>query len=90
MRKVNCVILGEELEGLDFPPYPGEFGQRVFENVSKQSWDRWIGHQTMLINENRINTLNPEGRKYLREQCEKFLFSQDYDQPGGYVKPTGL
>lgn len=87
MRKVNCVILGEELEGLDFPPYPGEFGQRVFENVSKQAWDRWIGHQTMLINENRINTLDPEGRKYLKEQCEQFLFGSDFDTPAGYVPP---
>jgi Fe-S cluster biosynthesis and repair protein YggX len=88
MRTVNCVILGEELEGLEFPPYPGEFGQKIFDNVSKEAWNHWIGHQTMLINENRINTLDPEGRKYLREQCEKYLFGADFDTPEGYVPPS--
>ncbi len=87
MRKINCVILGQELEGLEFPPFPGDFGNKLYENVSKQAWDSWIKHQTMLINENRINTLDPEGRKYLREQCEKFFFSGEYDRPEGYVPP---
>ena len=87
MKKVNCVILGEELEGLDFPPFPGEFGQKILEGVSKQAWNNWLQHQTMLINEFRINTLDPEGRKYLAEQCEKFLFGEDFDKPEGYIDP---
>lgn len=85
MRTVNCVVLNRELEGLSFPPYPGEFGQRLFETVSKEAWQGWIKHQTMLINENRLNSLDPAARKYLREQCERFLFGDGADKPEGYV-----
>ena len=54
-RMVNCIKLGREAEGLDFPPMPGELGKRLFENVSKEAWQQWIRQQTMLINENRLN-----------------------------------
>src|SRR5690606_789985 len=53
-RMVHCVKLGREAEGLDFPPYPGELGKRLYENVSKEAWQGWIRHQTMLVNENRL------------------------------------
>ena len=85
MRKVKCVYLNEELEGLLFPPYPGDLGQKIFESVSMQAWEQWLSHQTMLINENRINTLDPEGRKYLKEQCESFFFGPGADKPAGYI-----
>ena len=54
-RMVNCIKLGKEAEGLDFPPYPGELGKRLWENVSKEAWAAWLKHQTMLVNENRLN-----------------------------------
>src|SRR5207244_12555381 len=54
-RMVNCVKLGHEAEGLDFPPYPGELGKRIYENVSKEAWAQWLKHQTMLVNENRLS-----------------------------------
>ena len=54
-RMVNCVKLGREAEGLDFPPYPGELGKRIYENVSKEAWGQWLKHQTMLVNENRLS-----------------------------------
>jgi len=37
-RTVQCIKLGKEAEGLDFPPYPGELGKRIWEGVSKQAW----------------------------------------------------
>ena len=58
-RQVNCVKLGKEAEGLDVPPYPGDLGKRVFDNVSKEAWQMWLGHQTMLINEYRITPFEP-------------------------------
>ena len=58
-RTVNCVILGTEAEGIDRPVYPGELGQRIYDNVSKIAWQRWLGHQTMLINEYRLTPSNP-------------------------------
>lgn len=87
-RMVKCVMLGEEAEGLDFPPYPGELGKRVFENVSKQAWQKWMGHQTMLINEYRLATIDPKARKFLEEEMEKFFFGEGATTPEGYVDPS--
>ncbi|MCK6373182.1 oxidative damage protection protein [Zoogloea sp. 1C4] len=86
-RMVNCVKLGREAEGLDVPPLPGELGKRVFENVSKEGWQQWVRHQTMLINENRLNLMDARARKYLAEQMERYFFGGGADQVSGYVPP---
>ncbi|MFT3802905.1 MAG: oxidative damage protection protein [Burkholderiaceae bacterium] len=86
-RTVQCVKLGREAEGLDFPPYPGELGKRIFENVSKQAWQDWIRHQTMLVNENRLNLADARARKYLAAQMEQYFFGGGADRPAGYVAP---
>ena len=84
-RMVNCVKLGREAEGLDLPPLPGELGKRVFENVSKEAWQQWVRHQTMLINENRLNLMDARARKYLAEQMERYFFGGGADQISGSV-----
>ena len=86
-RMVKCVLLGEEAEGLDRPPYPGELGQRIYENVSKLAWKRWLAHQTMLINEYRLTTYEPKARKLLEAEMEKFFFGGGSEKPEGYVAP---
>ena len=86
-RNVKCIKLGREAEGLDFPPYPGELGKRIFENVSKEAWQQWVRHQTMLVNENRLNLADVRARKYLAEQMEKHFFEGGADQVAGYVPP---
>lgn len=86
-RTVKCVKLNREAEGLDRPPYPGELGQRIFDNVSKEAWQEWLRHQTMLINENRISPVDPKARKFLEEQMEQFFFGQGPDLPPDYVPP---
>lgn len=88
-RTVNCIKLGCEADGLDFPPYPGELGKRIFENVSKEAWQQWIRLQTMLINENRLNLADASHRKYLAEQVEKHFFGDGADRASGYVPPRG-
>ena len=70
-RTVNCVYLKKETEGMDFAPYPGELGQRIYDNVSKEAWQAWLGHQTMLINEYRLSPIEPEARKMLETEMEK-------------------
>ena len=87
-RMVNCVKLGREAEGMDFPPMPGELGKRLFENVSKEAWQQWIRYQTMLINENRLNLADARARQYLAEQVEKHFFGDGADQIQGYVPPA--
>ena len=87
-RMVHCVKLGREAEGLDMPTYPGDLGQRIFENVSKEAWQQWLRQQTMLINEYRLSPINPEHRKMLEEQMEKFFFGGGADTPKEYVPPS--
>ncbi|MFN5340456.1 MAG: oxidative damage protection protein [Burkholderiales bacterium] len=88
MRTVRCIKLNKDAEGLDFPPYPGALGQRIFESVSKEAWQGWVKHQTMLVNENRLNLADLRARKYLAQQMENYFFSDDVDQPAGYVPPS--
>lgn len=86
-RMVNCVKLGIEAEGLDRPPYPGEMGKRIYQHISKQGWQQWVGHQTMLINEYRLSTVDPKSREFLLQEMEKFLFGEGAQAPEGYVPP---
>ena len=86
-RTVNCVKLGREADGLDFPPMPGALGKRIFDNVSKEAWQQWIRMQTMIINENRLNLMDAGHRKYLAEQVEKHFFGDGADMAQGYVPP---
>ncbi|CAB9539563.1 FIG001341: Probable Fe(2+)-trafficking protein YggX [uncultured Gammaproteobacteria bacterium] len=87
MNTVNCIHLNKELEALERAPYPGELGKRILDNVSKQGWQAWLDHQTMLINENNLNMLDEKAQSYLKEQMEKFFFSADgADDIAGYTK----
>ncbi|HKJ88114.1 MAG TPA: oxidative damage protection protein [Gammaproteobacteria bacterium] len=86
-RTVHCVYLGREAEGLDRPPFPGEQGQRIYENVSKEAWQQWLAHQTMLVNEMRLNMMDPKAQQYLQAQMEHFFFGDGADMPEGYVPP---
>ena len=87
-RMVQCVKLGHEAEGLDFPPYPGELGKRIYENVSKEAWQGWLKHQTMLVNENRLSLADARARKWLAEQMEKHFFGTGADTAEGFVPPA--
>lgn len=88
-RMVQCIKLGKEAEGLDFAPYPGELGRRIYDNVSKEAWQQWLKHQTMLVNENRLNLADARARQYLARQMEKFFFGEGAETPQGYVPPPG-
>ena len=84
-RKVKCVKFQKELPGLDAPPWSGELGQRIFENVSAQAWDLWKEHAKMVLNEYRVAPWTEEGQKIIREQLEKFFFGEGAALPPGYV-----
>ena len=84
-RTVFCQRDQQDREGLDFVPWPGEMGKRVFAHIGKPAWGAWLAHQTMLINENRLSPMNPEHRAFLEAQMVKYLFEGDADKPPGYV-----
>lgn len=88
-RMVYCSRLQKEAEGLERPPYPGELGQRIYEHVSKEAWQEWLRHQTMLINEYRLVPVDPKARKFLEEEMEKFFFSDEGSKlPEDFVPPS--
>lgn len=86
-RMINCVKLGKEAEGMDRVPYPGELGQRLFDQVSKEAWQLWMKHQTLLINENRLSVIDPKAREFLEGEMEKFFFGEGSEMPEGYKPP---
>jgi len=86
-RTVHCVKLGRDAEGLDFPPYPGALGKRIYEQVSKDAWQEWLEHQKRLINEMRLNLADQKARQYLAEQMERHFFGSGADEASGYVAP---
>ena len=86
-RMVKCVKYGKELPGLDEPPWPGELGQRVYENVSKAAWDLWKEHVKMVINEYRLSPWTKESQEIIADQMEKFFFGEGAQLPPGYVPP---
>jgi len=86
-RIVHCAKLGIDAEGLDFAPWPGALGQRIYAEISKPAWQQWLAHQTMLINEHRLNPLDPKARQFLAAEMEKFLFGGDLAPVAGYVPP---
>jgi Fe-S cluster biosynthesis and repair protein YggX len=87
VRMVKCVKLGRELPGLDRPPWKGEIGKRVYENVSKEAWQMWVDHSKMLLNEFRLNPLDPRSQQIMEEQMEQFFFGDGSKLPEGYVAP---
>ena len=87
-RMVQCIHLKKEAPGLDFAPYPGELGKRMYESVSKEAFELWKKHQTMLVNENRLNLADARARQYLARQMEQYFFGAGADKPAGYVPPS--
>jgi Fe-S cluster biosynthesis and repair protein YggX len=86
-RMVQCTYLKKEAEGLTYAPYPGDLGKRIYDNISKEAFEIWKKHQTMLVNENRLNLADQRARQYLARQMEQFLFGGGADKPAGYVPP---
>jgi Fe-S cluster biosynthesis and repair protein YggX len=84
---IQCTKLGIEAEGLDAPPFPGAKGQKIYDVISKQAWQEWLGVQTMLINENKLASYEPEARKFIEQEREKYLFGGGLDMPEDYVPP---
>lgn len=87
-RMVQCVKLDKEAEGLEYMPYPGELGQKIYDNVSQEGWQMWVGHQTMLMNEYRLTPVDPKARKFLEEEMEKFFFGEGSEAPKEFVDPN--
>ena len=87
-RMVHCAKLGRELPGLEHPPYPGELGERIFENISQEGWEMWKQHAVILINHYGLSLMDPQAQAFLRNQMEEFFFADDAQMPEGW-SPAG-
>ena len=86
-RMVHCKKLNQELPGLERPPYPGELGQRIYNEISQDAWQTWLRQQTILINEYRLSLIDPKAQSFLKEEMEKFLFGEGSQMPDAFVPP---
>lgn len=85
-KTVFCAKLKQEMEAMSAPPFPGELGQKIFTQISKQAWSMWISHQTMLINEYRLNLADPQSRQFLSSEMDKYFFGEGSELPKGFVE----
>jgi len=83
-----CRKYQREMEGLAQPPFPGARGQMIFDSVSKQAWQEWLAHQTMLINERKLNMMDRTTRAFLEQEMEKFFANEEVAKADGYVPPA--
>ena len=88
-KTIQCIKLQKAGEQMDSPPYPGSLGERIYESVSKEAWQLWLQHQTMLINEYRLSPIDPKSRKFLEEEMEKFFFGDGSERPAEYRPSKG-
>ncbi len=84
-RTVFCKKYQRELPGLDKPPFPGPKGQEIYDNISREAWDEWQKQQTMIINERKLSMTDPDARRFLQEQMDKFMAGEDFAQAEGYI-----
>lgn len=84
-RTVHCIKLKQEAEGMQKAPFPGALGERIFNEVSQEAWNMWLSHQTMIINEYRLNLLEPKSREFLKEEMQKYFFGEGSEKPAGYT-----
>jgi len=84
-RTIFCVKLNQEAEGMNAPPFPGELGEKIFNQVSRQAWKMWLGHQTMLINEYRLSLIDQKAREFLRNEMQNYFFGDGSNKPGGFT-----
>lgn len=84
-KTIFCTKLKTDAEALERAPFPGELGQKILDNISKQAWSDWLSHQTMLINEYRLSMIEPKSRQFLKEEMNAFLFEDKGTKPQGYT-----
>jgi len=86
-RMVKCVKFGRQLPGLEEPPWSGDLGKRIYDNVSQDAWKLWLEHLKMLINEYRLMPATKEAQEFIADQMDRFFFGEGAALPPDYVPP---
>ena len=75
-KLIDCVVLKKKAEALPSPPYPGELGQRILENVSQEGWNTWLERLVTIINENQLTTGDPATQELIEQHMLGFIFGE--------------
>ncbi|WP_440616710.1 oxidative damage protection protein [Cysteiniphilum sp. 6C5] len=87
MTDIFCEKLKQQGTAMQYAPIPGALGQRILKSISQEAWSKWLDHQTILINEYRLNLMEPEAKKFLMTEMEKFLFDEGSEKPDAFSTP---
>ena len=87
-KMIFCQKLQKQAPALSFAPYPGDLGQKIQQSISEPGWQLWLEHQTMLINEYRLNVIDPQSKQFLQQEMIKFLFEGQASKPVGFTDPN--
>ena len=86
-RLVKCMKMQKELPGLDEVPWPGELGERIYANISKEAWALWEETMKMILNEYRLMPWQKEAQTMMAQKMEEFFFGEGSALPPDYVPP---
>ena len=84
-ESIFCIKLNQEAPKMKAPPFPGALGEKIFDQVSQQAWNQWLTHQTMLINEYRLNLAEAKSREFLLQELHNYFFGDGSEKPKGFV-----
>src|ERR1044071_1488773 len=88
-RSAFCQKFQKEMLCLDAPPWPGELGERIYENISAEAWKLWEERMKMILNEYRLMPWQKEAQDLVAKHMEEFFFGEGAALPPGYVPPQG-
>jgi len=77
MNTFKCKKLKKPATRMENPPIPGDLGLKIQNSISAEAWEMWLDTQTKIINEQRLLPINPEHKKILINEMQKFLFENN-------------
>ena len=88
MRTVHCVKLGKDLPGLEYPPFGGPLGEKIWASVSEEAWKGFLEHFKMMMNEYRLQGGTEQATNVFLDQAEKYFYGEGAAAPPPEFKPT--
>ena len=70
---ITCSRCTLQVDAMTQPPLPTPLGHEVQRQVCAACWREWLRTQVILINEYRLNLIDPQARQTLEGQMRAFL-----------------
>jgi Fe-S cluster biosynthesis and repair protein YggX len=72
-----CKRTGRPGTKMSRPPFRGPIGAWIFDNITKETWDAWIGQGTKVINELRLDLSRDEDSRTYDRHMREYLGIDD-------------